>query len=85
MLFLINVLLGGVNNIRNEKLSKKFGKRVKALREEKGFSQESLAIEANISISQVARIEKGEINSTISTLDALASAFKMTVGELLTF
>jgi transcriptional regulator with XRE-family HTH domain len=71
-----------VNNTRNDKLLKKFGLHLKSIRDKKGMSQESLANEANISLSQIGRIERGEINATLSTLDALASGLKVTLKEL---
>ena len=74
-----------MNNTRNEKLLKKFGSRLKEVREKKNMSQEALANEANISISQISRIELGKVNATISTLDALASALKISLRELLNF
>jgi transcriptional regulator with XRE-family HTH domain len=72
-----------VNNIRNEKLLKKFGQHVKELREKKGWSQETLANEADVPISQIGRIERGEVNCTLSTIDAIAGAFKISVSNLL--
>lgn len=74
-----------MNNVRNEKLLKKFGLHLKALREEKGWSQEVLANEADVPISQIGRIERGEINATLSTLDAIAGAFRVSVSVLLDF
>jgi transcriptional regulator with XRE-family HTH domain len=74
-----------VNNTRNEKLLKKFGSRLKEIREKKNMSQEALANEANISISQISRIELGKVNATISTLDALAAALKISMRDLLNF
>ena len=55
------------------------------LREKKGFTQESLANEAEVPISQIGRIERGEINPTLSTLFTLATALKMRLRDLLNF
>jgi transcriptional regulator with XRE-family HTH domain len=74
-----------MNKGRNDKLLKKFGLHVKALRKKKGWSQEVLANEANVPISQIGRIERGEVNATLSTLDAIAGAFKMSVSGLMNF
>jgi transcriptional regulator with XRE-family HTH domain len=71
-----------VNNTRNDKLLKKFGLHLKSIRDKKGMSQEALANEANISLSQIGRIERGEINATLSTLDALAGGLKVSLKEL---
>jgi transcriptional regulator with XRE-family HTH domain len=44
------------------------GKNIAQIRKEKGFTQESLAYDSDISLSQIARIETGAINPTICTL-----------------
>ena len=74
---------GRVNSIRNDKLLVKFGLHLKKLREEKELSQEALANDSNVPISQVGRIERGEINTTISTLEAIATGLKMKLKDLL--
>jgi len=52
------------------------------MRESKKISQEDLAYTADIPINQVGRIERGEINTTISTIYALAKALDTTVEDL---
>lgn len=64
---------------------KALGKRIKELRKVQRFSQEDLSYEADIPLSQVGRIERGEINPTISTLAALASALHVELKELFNF
>jgi len=49
------------------------------------MSQEELANEADIPISQIGRIERGEINATLSTLNALADALKVPLHEMMNF
>ena len=56
--------------------------RLKKLRIEKGFSQEVLAAEAGLTLSQIARIETGKINPTLTTLSALSKALKLHIDEL---
>jgi len=75
----------GVTRIRNIKLLKRFGKRLRELRIENNLSQEDLANEAEVPISQIGRIERGEINATLSTLNALCIALKMSLSDLLDF
>ena len=60
---------------------KLFGKNVQKIRISKGYTQENLAEEANISQVQIARIESGKLNTSISTLVALSNALKVDVGE----
>lgn len=72
-------------NVRDSKLIKRFGKHVRLLRETRKMSQEGLAIEADVPISQIGRIERGEINPTLSTMNSLAAALKIPLSELTTF
>jgi transcriptional regulator with XRE-family HTH domain len=71
-----------VINIKNDEVIKAFGRRLRDLRISNGLSQEQLANEANIPLSQVGRIERGEINPTLSTINALAKALKIDLKEL---
>lgn len=50
------------------------GQVIRSLREEKGWSQEKLALEAGMVTSHVSRIERGERRLPTERLDALASA-----------
>jgi len=74
-----------VNNVRNEQVIKSFGKKLWVLRNARGWSQEELANRAGIPLSQIGRIERGEVNVTISTQQALATALEIAIRELLTF
>jgi len=71
-----------VNNVRNESIIIAFGANLRKMRESKKISQEDLAYTADIPINQVGRIERGEINTTISTIYALAKALDTTVEDL---
>lgn len=70
---------------RDEELLKKFGKSLRDIRLSKGFSQEQLAFKANVSVSQIGRIERGEVNTTISTAFILAQILKIEIKELFNF
>ena len=69
-------------NVKDEALLKAFGKNLKKLREDRELSQEALANDADIPINQVGRIERGEINTTISTANAIAKALKISLSDL---
>jgi len=58
---------------------------LRKLRDGRGLSQEVLANDADIPINQVGRIERGEINTTISTANAIAKALKIELSELFRF
>lgn len=64
-------------NTKDEKYLKLFGDNVKRLRLSNNFTIERLAITANISYSQISRIEAGQINPTICTIKVIAQAMKV--------
>ncbi|MFY7651330.1 MAG: helix-turn-helix domain-containing protein [Chitinophagaceae bacterium] len=72
-----------MNNNRNTELLIKFGLVLKELRVQRNLTQEALAFEANIEISQVYRIEKGKLNVTLSTLNLLSNALNISLSELM--
>ena len=60
-----------------------FGRNVRTLRRLREMSQEELADRADIYRSHVTLIERGEINFTIDTMEAIAHAFALEVRDLL--
>ena len=62
-----------------------FGNRIRSLRIEKGLSQEDLANEAEVPLSQIGRIERGENNPTISTLYVISEALGIELKKLVDF
>ena len=64
---------------------KLFGKHLKQLREQKGFSQENLANDAELSISQVSRIERGVISTSLSQLISIANSLEISLPVLVSF
>lgn len=64
--------------LRNQKAINAFGLHVKALRLAKSLSQQDLADIADISRTQVDRVENGKVNVTLSTMLALAEALETT-------
>lgn len=74
-----------MNNIKDINYIKSFGENLRAIRNSQKMSQEVLAYTADIPISQVGRIERGEINTTISTVKALASSLNIPIIELFNF
>ena len=71
--------------LRNEVGIKRFGKRVRQIRIAKNISQENLAYEAEIEYSQVSRIERGIINTSISQVFAIAKALNIEPWVLFKF
>jgi transcriptional regulator with XRE-family HTH domain len=71
-----------VISIRDNKILTVFGKKIKELRKQQKISQAQLAFEANIPREQVGRIERGQVNTTISSVVAIAKALKTHPKEL---
>lgn len=72
-------------NIKNKALINTVGTRIRQYRIDRGLSQLALADEAEVPLSQIGRIERGENNPTISTLYALCQALKIDLKTLLDF
>lgn len=49
---------------------------------DKGVSQEQLSYDTEISINQIGRIERGQINTSVSTLYEISSALDIDIQEL---
>jgi transcriptional regulator with XRE-family HTH domain len=60
-----------------------FGKRLKALREAKGWTRYRLAKLAGLTNEGVVRVEAGDTDPKLSTLVKLAGAFGVEVWEML--
>lgn len=71
-----------MNNLRDKEILIDFGNKLKELRTSKGLTLQELAFEAEMEISQVHRVEKGKINPTLTTLNALAKGLRITLAEL---
>lgn len=71
-----------MTKVRNPKLLIKFGKHLKVIRKNKGLSQEQLANDADIPLSQIGRIERGETNPSLSTLSSIALACNVSLSKL---
>lgn len=66
-----------------EAAQKRLGSTIRRLRKAKGFSQEGFAQSANIERARYGRMERGELNITLSALLALAKQLGVTPSELL--
>jgi len=61
---------------------KSIGKKLREKRLSKNLSQELLATDCNIPKSQIGRIERGEINTTVGTLFKICKVLGIEVSEL---
>lgn len=62
-----------------------FGQQLKRIRESKHISQEALAFDADISISQISRIERGVINTSVSQIISICRTLDIHPKELFAF
>ena len=60
----------------------KFGTRIRDLRKKQGFTQLDLSAKTNIPRTQIGRIERGEVNTTITTSKVIAFALDISVKDL---
>src|SRR5690606_28671906 len=74
-----------VEYLNENSFLKAFGENLKNLRKKKGFTQEQLANDLDIEISQISRIERGVINTSIGNVNAIAKVLKIDCKELFNF
>lgn len=61
---------------------KKFGKRVRQLRLERGLTQEALGNKCDLDLTYIGRIERGEQNSSLIVIGAIAKGLGVSLEEL---
>ncbi|MBL7702417.1 MAG: helix-turn-helix transcriptional regulator [Ferruginibacter sp.] len=71
-----------MNNLRDKKVLIAFGNNLRKLRQAKKLSMEELSYEVDVDLSQIYRIEKGLVNPTLSTLNAIAKALEISLKDL---
>ncbi|CAM4063975.1 helix-turn-helix domain-containing protein [Gillisia hiemivivida] len=59
-----------------------FGKNLRKARKSKGFTQSQLANDIGIEISQISRIERGIINTSVGNVNAISRALRVDIQEL---
>ena len=62
---------------------KMLGKRIRKLRDQKGWSQEEFADLCGVNRSYMGRIERGELNLTLDSLQKVSKGLGTTVSTLL--
>jgi len=60
----------------------RLAKRIRALRLQKGWSQEYLADESGLHRTYIGTVERSEQSMTVDTIDKLAKALEVKVSEL---
>jgi transcriptional regulator with XRE-family HTH domain len=64
---------------------KLLGKKIRLLRHQKGWSQEDVAKQLDISIPAFSKIETGITDINLSRLEQISALFEMTIVQLLTY
>jgi transcriptional regulator with XRE-family HTH domain len=67
---------------REAEIQKQFGERVRELRKQKGFSQESLALACGLDRTYIGGVERGERNISLINIYKIAEALRVNAGEL---
>lgn len=62
-----------------------FAEQLKKIRLKEGYTQNQLAFESGLSLSQIARIETARINPTLSTVFTLARTLNVPLTDLFDF
>ena len=65
-----------------EDIKIRFGRRLRELRLEKGWSQETLANLADIDRTYIPGIESGKRNVSLVVIEKLANVFDITISEI---
>ena len=77
--------MGKSNHYKNEDAVKKFGMKVREYRINTGMTIEAFANTHNLQVTQLARIETGKGNPTISYIFLLADLLGVNPKELIDF
>ncbi len=62
---------------------KKFARKIKSLREQRGLTQEGLALLCNLDRTYIGRLERMERSPSLGTLKKLSDGLGMSLSELL--
>lgn len=71
--------------IKETRLLQTFGRNLRRIRQEKGLSQEVLALEAELDRTYISGVERGRRNISLINLYRIAAALKVPAHHLLLF
>lgn len=63
-------------------IEEKVGQRIKQIRNEKGLSQEKLALKAELDRTYLAGVEQGKRNPSLKSLEKIVDALEISFHEL---
>lgn len=67
---------------KSDDVLKRFGKRIRQLRKERGLSQEAFAAQCGLDRTYMGGIERGERNLGLKNVASLAKALSLSLDEL---
>ena len=65
-------------------IKQQFGRALKKERDRLGWSQEKLANDIDVDQAYISRVEAGQVNLTLETIEALATALNIDLAVLFT-
>ncbi|MBS0206779.1 MAG: helix-turn-helix transcriptional regulator [Planctomycetes bacterium] len=68
---------------KREDILVRFGQRVRALRQEQGYSQEGFAAECGLDRTYMGGIERGERNLALRNIELIARTLGLSLAELM--
>ena len=68
---------------KQDEICREFGRKVRKLREEQGYSQEGFASEVGIHRTYIGGIERGERNPTLTMIARIAKALNVKPSDLI--
>ncbi|MEM6332636.1 MAG: helix-turn-helix transcriptional regulator [Planctomycetota bacterium] len=63
----------------------RFGQHISRLRADAGLTQEEVALRCKVSRTYLSQLETGERNPSLSSLEKIAKAFKVSLSDLMQF
>ncbi len=71
-----------MENLNEKEFLIAFGKNLRRVRQAQGFTQAQLANDIGVEISQISRIERGIINTSVGNVNAISSALRVDIKDL---
>lgn len=68
--------------VKQPSLTARFGERIRELRKARGLSQEAFADLCELDRTYISGIERGTRNPSLTAIETLAKALRISVGEL---
>lgn len=72
-----------MKHYRDQEFIEKIGKKIVEIRKEKNISQEDLIERSGLTLSQIGRVERAEINTSISMIALIANCLGVHPSEVM--